>query len=150
MPSCKSNSMCRRKDKTRLLVERVAEVVGVEAPRGCRGGAGGGGSCKHKYTPAPRAPGGGWRGGGGLWGGPVAAEGNALGRERGPGDEPRSTSRRGRHAYESRSKARHAATAEEEKDRRRAETYGRTESRINQAQQVTCANLQLWLQDCNQ
>jgi hypothetical protein len=84
----------------------VAEVVGVEAPSSRRGGAGGG-SCNGNEPPAARAPGGGRRGGGLL--GPVAAEGNGQGREGGAGDEPRSTSRRSRHAPRTESKARQAA-----------------------------------------
>jgi len=85
--------------KASLLVERVAEVVRVEAPSGRRGGAGGG-SCNRNEPPAARAPGGGRRVGGLL--GPVAAEDNGLRRERGARDEAWSTSRRSRHAHESR------------------------------------------------
>ena len=96
-----SNSIYGQEEKTCLLVERVAEVVGVEAPSGRGGGAGGGG-CKHEYPPAPRAPGGGRRGR--RLRGPAAAEGDGLGRERGVGDEARSTSRRSRHAHESRAR----------------------------------------------
>jgi hypothetical protein len=44
--------------KASLLVERVAEVVGVKAPSGRRGGAGGGSSDRNE-PPAARAPGGG-------------------------------------------------------------------------------------------
>jgi hypothetical protein len=138
-----SNSICGQEEKTCLFVERVAEVVGVEAPSGRRGGAVGG-SCKHKYPPAPRAPGGGRRGGR-LWG-PAAAEGNGLGRERGAGDEARSTNRRSRHAHESRARQ-GTLPARSHRPRRRRKTAGgdvrAAKSRINQAQQVTCANLLL-------
>ena len=121
-------------EKTCLLVERVAEVVGVEAPSGRRGGAGGG-SCKHEYAPAPRAPGGGRRRGR-LWG-PAAAEGNGLGRERGAGDEARSTSRRSRHAHESRAKQStqtgrsQPPPAEDEKDSGRRR-YGRPRAELTE------------------
>jgi hypothetical protein len=87
--------------KASLLVKRVTEVVGVEAPSGRRGGAGGS-SCNRNEPPAARAPGGGRRVGGLL--GPVAAEGNGLRRERGAGDEPWRTSRRSRHVHESRAR----------------------------------------------
>lgn len=119
--------------KASLLVERVAEVVGVEAPSGRRGGAGGG-SCNQNEPPAARAPGGGRRGGRLL--GPVAAEGNGLRRERGAGDEDRSTSRRSRHAHESRVKSRPAARprpqvpcpAEGRRPRRKPPKRSRTEA----------------------